>query len=148
MIGQSLTYQVGVLRYPSNVSTVAVAVAVPIVALVIVAVLVIVGVLVLIHRRKHKKGYVLLCDLEFGWPMHHVLHVSSFACSHMFIIDNIQLPIKLTVHVCQMNKEHTWELCLYIPQRYLSIISTSDIVHLLKKAFHSQQTLKVGYTVH
>ena len=76
MIGQNLTYQVGVLRYPStastvptaspastvstasNVSTVAAAVAVPIVALTIIAVLVIVGVLVFRHRRKHK-GYVL-----------------------------------------------------------------------------------------
>ena len=60
MIGQSLTYQVGVLRYPSSVSTVAAAVTVPIVALAIIAVLVIVGVLVFMHRKKHKKGYVLL----------------------------------------------------------------------------------------
>ena len=52
MIGQNLTYQVGVLRYPSNVSTVAAAVTVPIVALAIIAVLVIVGVLVFRHRKK------------------------------------------------------------------------------------------------
>ena len=76
MIGQNLTYQVGVLRYPptvstssvvptvstmptaSNVSTIAVAVTVPIVALVIIGVLVIVGVLVFRHRKKHNKGYV------------------------------------------------------------------------------------------
>ena len=55
MIGQNLAYQVGVLRYPSNVSTVAAAVAVPIVALVIVAVLLIVGVLVFRHHKKQKK---------------------------------------------------------------------------------------------
>ena len=55
MIGQNLTYQVGVLRYPSTVSTVAAAVTVPIVALTIIAVLVIVGVLVFRHRRKQKK---------------------------------------------------------------------------------------------
>ena len=60
MIGQSLTYQVGVLRYPSNVSTVAAAVTVPIVALTIIAVLVIVGVLVFRHRKKHNKVYALL----------------------------------------------------------------------------------------
>ena len=52
MIGQNLTYQVGVLRYPSTVSTVAAAVAVPIVALVIIAVLVIVGVLVCHKKQK------------------------------------------------------------------------------------------------
>ena len=56
MFGQNLTYQVGVLRYPSTVSTVAAAVTVSIVALVIIAVLVIVGVLVFIHRKKQKKG--------------------------------------------------------------------------------------------
>ena len=61
MIGQNLTYQVGVLRYPStaspasNVSTVAAAVTVPIVALTIITVLVIVGVLVFRHRKKQKK---------------------------------------------------------------------------------------------
>ena len=52
MIGQNLTYQVGVLRYPSTVSTVTAAVAVPIVALAIIAVLVTVGVLVFRHRKK------------------------------------------------------------------------------------------------
>ena len=60
MIGQNFTYQVGVLRYPSTVSTVAAAVTVPIVALTIIAVLVIVGVLVFRHRKKHNKVYVLL----------------------------------------------------------------------------------------
>ena len=78
MIGQNLTYQVGVLRYPSttppasNVSTVAAAVTVPIVALAIIAVLVIVGVLVLIHRRKQRKVYVVLRDLMhtyFRWAV-------------------------------------------------------------------------------
>ena len=52
MIGQNLTYQVGVLRYPSTVSTVAAAVTVSIVALAIIAVLVTVGVLVFMHRKK------------------------------------------------------------------------------------------------
>ena len=56
MFGQNLTYQVGVLKYPSTASTVAAAITVPIVALVIIAVLVIVGVLVFIHRKKQKKG--------------------------------------------------------------------------------------------
>ena len=69
MIGQSLTYQVGMLRYPSTVSTVAAAVTVPIV---VIAVLVIVGVFVFVHRRNHNKGYVLRRDLmhtEFGWAV-------------------------------------------------------------------------------
>ena len=55
MVGQNLTYQVGVLRYPSTVSTVAAAVTVPIVALTTIAVLVIVGVLVFMHRKKKKQ---------------------------------------------------------------------------------------------
>ena len=50
MIGQNLTYQVGVLRYPLTASTFAAAVTVPVVALAIIAVLVIVGVLVFMHR--------------------------------------------------------------------------------------------------
>ena len=54
MIGQNLTYQVGVLRYPSSVSTVAAAVAVSIVTLVIIAVLVIVGVLVCHKKQKER----------------------------------------------------------------------------------------------
>ena len=52
MIGQNLTYQVGVLRYPSNVSTVAAAVAVPTVALVII---VIIGVLVFMRHKQKKR---------------------------------------------------------------------------------------------
>lgn len=56
MFGQNLTYQVGVLRYPSTASTVAPAVTVPVVTLAIIAVLAIVGVLVFMHRKKQKKG--------------------------------------------------------------------------------------------
>ena len=56
MFGQNLTYQVGVLRYPSTASTVAAAVTVSIVTLAIIAVLVIVGMLVFMHRKKQKKG--------------------------------------------------------------------------------------------
>ena len=55
MIGQNLTYQVGVLRYPSTVSTVAAAVAVPTVALAVIAVLAIIGVLVFMRHQKQKK---------------------------------------------------------------------------------------------
>ena len=55
MIGQNLTYQVGVLRYPSTVSTVAAAVAVPTVSLAIIAVLVIVGVLVFMRHKQKKR---------------------------------------------------------------------------------------------
>ena len=55
MIGQNLTYQVGVLRYPSTVSTVAAAAAVSIVALVIIAVLVIIGVLVSMRYKQKKR---------------------------------------------------------------------------------------------
>ena len=78
MIGQNLTYQVGVLRYPStappasNVSTVAAAVTVPIVALAIIGVLVIVGVFVFVHRKKQRKEYVVLRDLMhtyFRWAV-------------------------------------------------------------------------------
>ena len=53
MVGQNLTYQVGVLLYPSTASTVAAAVTVPIVALAI-TVLVIIGVLVFMHKREQK----------------------------------------------------------------------------------------------
>ena len=56
MIGQNLAYQVGVLRYPSTVSTVAAAVTVPIVALIIIAVLMIIGVFVFMHRKNQNKG--------------------------------------------------------------------------------------------
>ena len=55
MIGQNLTYQVGVLRYPSSVSTVATAVAVPTVSLGVIAVLVIIGVLVFIRLKQKKR---------------------------------------------------------------------------------------------
>ena len=55
MIGQNLTYQVGVLRYPSSVSTVAAAVAVPTVSLAVIAVLVIIGVLVFMRYKQKKR---------------------------------------------------------------------------------------------
>ena len=55
MIGQNLNYQVGVLRYPSTVSTIGAAAAVSIVALVIIAVLVIIGVLVFMRHKQKKR---------------------------------------------------------------------------------------------
>jgi len=60
MIGQNLTYQAGVLVYPTTSTevstvTIVVAVAVPIAALAIITVLIVIGVVVIMHQTKQKK---------------------------------------------------------------------------------------------
>ena len=67
MIGQNLTYQAGVLVYPTTSTevstvttgvsaiTIAVAVAVPIAALAVIAVLIVIGVVLIMRQTKQKK---------------------------------------------------------------------------------------------
>ena len=60
MIGQNLTYQAGVLVYPTTSSevstvTIVVAVAVPITALAVITVLIVIGVVVFMRQIKQKK---------------------------------------------------------------------------------------------